>query len=100
MTARPILKAQQQTVPPDPEASGNQDLSGHIAFIRSALKEHPWDGPRIQAWLSKAYKKPQPTFGMVGDVPLVLCPTPWHSTRDMPNEAVIALANAIRAAQQ
>lgn len=99
MTAKPILKAQ-QVAPPDREPSGNQDLSEHVAIIRSTLAEHPWDGPRMQAWLSKAYEKFKPTFGMVGEVPMPLCPPPWHSTRDMPNEAIIALASAMRAAQQ
>lgn len=95
MTQQPILKNQQTAIAP----IQGHDLSGHIAFIRSTLKEHPWEGERMQAWLSKAYEKFQPTFGTIKGKPMPLCPPPWLSTKDMPDDAVIALASAMRSAQ-
>lgn len=95
MTQPPSLKNQPPAIAP----IQGHDLSGHVAFIRSTLKEHPWEGERMQTWLSKAYEKFKPTFGTIKGEPMLLCPPPWRSTRDMPDEAVIALASAMRAAQ-
>lgn len=69
------------------------DISDDVARLQVGLTRFPWEGDRVQRWLRAAEARYSATN------PDPLFQPPWERWQDLPNEILIALANALESAK-